>query len=191
MTDNSVNTGAISSPPATEGVPTLPAAGPGRCEGCGAPVDETSSRCAYCGTPHPVVAQLEAETRALLALLETRLEEAVQQRTDVILIIIFFLFVLSGPACYMALGLYTEGGMLIKIAAAIVTALCGFTAFGWQCVAREEQAEHIAWRDVIADEIARFIASKDLSTTEFIAIAQRLLNEGSRLRKVMLKWIPS
>ena len=133
-----------------------------RCEGCGAPVDETLPRCGYCATPRNIVVKLEAETQALLALLDTRLDEVVKLRTDFILIVVFFLFFLSGPACYIALGLYTDSGVVVRIAAAIVTAIFAFTVFGWQCDARETQAEHIAWRDVIATEITRFIESKDL-----------------------------
>jgi hypothetical protein len=162
-----------------------------RCEGCGAPVDETSSRCAYCGTPRSVVVKLESELQALLALLDTRLDEVVKLRTDFILIVVFFLFLLSGPVCYIALGLYTDNGMVTRIAAAVATEFFGLVAFGWQCDSRETQAEQIAWRDVIAIEISRFIENKKVSATEFIVMAQRLLKDDSRLRKVILKWMPS
>lgn len=162
-----------------------------RCDGCGAPVDEASTRCAYCGTPRSIVVKLEDETRALLSLLEARLEEFIKLRTDVVLILVFFLFIISGPVCYFALGLYTDSGVLVRAAAAIATSLFGFTFFGWQCNAREDAAEQIAWRDLIASEINRFLETKELTATEFIAMAVRLLNQDSRLRKVMLKWLPS
>lgn len=162
-----------------------------RCEGCGAPVDETSPRCAYCGTPHSVVVKLETEMKALLALLDTRLDEVVTLRTDFILIVFFLLFLLSGPACYITLGLYTDSGMMARIAAAVATMVFGLFVLGWQSDSRETQAEQIAWRDVIAIEISRFIEIRDLSATEFMTLAQRLLKEDSRLRKVILNWMPS
>lgn len=173
------------------GIPSLVDASIQRCEGCGAPVDEASPRCAYCGTPRSVVVKLETEMQALLSLLDTRLDEVVKLRTDFILIVFFFLFLLSGPACYVTLGLYTDSGMMTRIAAAVATAFFGFFVFGWQCDSRETQAEQIAWRDVIAIEISRFIEIRDLSATEFMTMAQRLLKEDSRLRKVILKWMPS
>ena len=162
-----------------------------RCDGCGAPVDESLSRCAYCDTPRNAAVKLETEIQALLALLEVQLEDAVKLRTDFPLIVIFFLFILSGPACYMALGLYTDTGIFMRIVTSIVTALFGFFLFGWQCDAREIQAENIAWRELVADEIARFTASKDLSATDFLGMARRLLPAESRLHKVLLKWMPS
>lgn len=45
--------------------------------------------------------------------------------------------------------------------------------------------------DVIAIEIARFMENMNVSTTEFMLMAQRLLKDDSRLRKVILKWMPS
>ena len=45
--------------------------------------------------------------------------------------------------------------------------------------------------DVIAIEIARFMENMNVSTTEFVLMAQRLLKDDSRLRKVILKWMPS
>ena len=180
--------------PVTEaGADHAPAFAPGtlRCNGCGAPVVEASPRCAYCGTPRSLVVKLEDEAHALLALLEIRLEEFIKLRTDVVLILVFFLFLISGPVCYFALGLYTDSGVLVRAAAAIATALFGFTFFGWQCNAREDAAEQIAWRDFIASEINRFLETKELTATEFMAMAQRFLNQDSRLRKVMLRWLPT
>lgn len=178
--------------PATEaGAGQAPAFAPGspRCDGCGAPVDEASTGCAYCGTPRRIVVKLEDETRALFALLEARLEEFIELRTDVVLILVFVLFLISGPLCYFVLGLYTDSGVLVRAAAAIATALFGFTFFGWQCNAREDAAEQIAWRDFIASEITRFLETRELTAIEFMAMAQRLLNQDSRLRNVLLKWL--
>lgn len=160
-----------------------------RCEGCGAALDESLAECAFCGTKILVVLKLDNETRILLAALETRLQEAVAHRTDLVLIIVFFLFLASGPTCYFLLDTYTESGLLTRLALAILTALFGFFVFGSQCESREGQAEQIAWRDSIGPEVRLYADRKDLANTEFIALAQRLLGEDSRLRKVISKWM--
>lgn len=173
------------SPGNTEGAISQPV----RCEGCGAALDASLSECAFCGTKILAVLNLENETRTLLTSLENRLQEAVALRTDLVLIIVFFLFLASGPACYSLLDIYTETGLLTRISLAIVTALFGFFVFGSQCESRERQAEEIAWRDSIGPETRLYADRKDLANTEFIALTQRLLGEDSRLRKVISKWM--
>jgi hypothetical protein len=160
-----------------------------RCEGCGADFDEALTECAYCRTKNPTAISLEAETQALLDALEARLDEAVTNRTAFAEIVIFFLFLLSGPACYFVLDAYTENGLLVKIILAILTALFGFLAFGWQLNVRDEQAELIAWRDSIGPEIRVYTDRMNLANTEFMVLAQRLLGKDSRLRKVVTKWM--
>lgn len=159
-----------------------------RCDGCGADLDELLTECAYCGTKIPTEPNLEEETRVLLEALESRLQEAVASRTDVWLIGVFLLFLASGPACYWLLASYTEAGLLARLFASLLMAVLGFTVFGWQCLAQEEKAEQIAWRDMIGPEVRRFTDRKELANTEFMVLARRLSGDESRLWKVISKW---
>lgn len=160
-----------------------------RCEGCGAEVDETLAECAYCRTRVPMEPGLEAETRVMLAALESRLDEAMTNRTAAAEIIIFCLYLAALPACYFLLGAFTDFGLLVRIGMVILTAVAGFLVVGWQFVEREAKAEQIIWRDAIGPEIRVYADRKELANSELMVLAQRLLVEDSRLRKLISKWM--
>jgi hypothetical protein len=170
----------------SEALPADGGNGGQRCDHCGALLTEVVTECPFCGARMLNLVSLEEETRVFLESLEVRLSEAMIGHSDGLMVPALFLFIVSGPGCYLLLDSHTDLGLLARIVVAVAAGFTAFLGFGWQIMRRDERARAQAWRAVVAPAVRRYTERKGFSETEFLTLVRRLLGEASQLRAMLL-----
>lgn len=158
-----------------------------RCDHCGARLTEIVTECPFCGARLLNLVSLEEETRAFLESTEIRLTESLTGHADGLMVPALFIFLISGPACYLVLDSHTDVGLLARIGLSVLAWFSAFVFFGWQLNLRGERAEKHAWRTVVQPAVRGYLTRKGFSDAEFMVLVGRLLAGESQLRKMLLE----